>query len=110
MIVSRFKYTIADEEIRNHLLLDPIKMALDSMVQKAQQFEDARQSSKSKKILENSGQGGETDKLQSETADLRRQSGSYMGYRSPSQGCQTRGLSYSVGTAGVEGISPLTVP
>ena len=48
-------------------------MTRDSMVQKAQQFEDARQSSKSKKSLRTARQDGETDNLKLEIADLRRQ-------------------------------------
>ena len=43
---------MADQETRNHLLWDPTEMTLDSMVKKAKQFEDARQSSKSKKSLQ----------------------------------------------------------
>ena len=38
LIASRFKYAIPDEETKNHLLWDPTEMALDRMVQKAQQF------------------------------------------------------------------------
>ena len=59
------------EETRNHLLWDPTVMNPDSKVQKAQWFEDARQSSKYKKSLRTARQDKEMDKLKSEFADLR---------------------------------------
>ena len=73
LIVSRFKYAIADEETRNHLLWDPTEMTLDQMVQKAQQFEDARQATKAnKKSLRAAGENQECDRLKKEIAELRK--------------------------------------
>ena len=44
MTKDRFKHAVASEETRDHLLWEETEMSLEMMVQRAQKFEDSRNS------------------------------------------------------------------
>ena len=88
------------------MLWDPTEIMLDSMVQKAQQFEYARQSSKSKNSLRTARQDGETNKFKSEKADLRRQCQGLQKSKPRKPDTKSK---LQCGTVVVEGISPKTI-
>ena len=71
LIVSRFKHAIADEETRNHLLWDLSESSLDKMVQKAQQFEDARQTFRGRKNRRMVGEENDSEQLRKENFELK---------------------------------------
>ena len=74
LVISRFKHALADEETRNHLLWDPTVISLDDMVQKAQRFQDARQSSSAeKKTMRTHGEDPETVSLKRQIQELKKQ-------------------------------------
>ena len=57
LVKSRFKHALIDEETRNQLLWERTELTLDEMVQKAQEFEDARKvEEKPKKTLRTKGE------------------------------------------------------
>ena len=86
LITSRFKHGIVDEETRNHSLWDPTEMTLDMMVQKAQQFEDARKSSKfNRKSFRATGDETENERLKKEISELKTQIEELFKMKSPSK-------------------------
>ena len=73
LVKSRFKHALADSETRNLLLWEKEDVSLDQMIQKAQQFEDAKlgYSSKSKKILKTSTTSEDSSELKRELEKLK---------------------------------------